>query len=159
MATFNALRINKNDQKKRRTLLSFVIPAGTTVAQLQAGLLLGYTQEKSVVTAIGVYNTSTGAALTVATAVTGGSANDLKIGNATATADKFYDAVQPIVFRAAGATAAVAADIVITVDVLEVYNTDGYLVGPNTANLRAPLDDQGNPCVEFPDIAPNTRAF
>lgn len=158
MATYNALRINKNDQKKRRTLLSFVIPAGTTVEQLNAGLLLGYTQEKSVVKAIDVYDTSTGATVTVADVVTGGSANDLKIGNAAA-ANKFYDAVQPIVFRAAGATAAVTVDMIIVIDVLEVYNTDGYLVGPNTANLRAPLDDQGNPCVEFPDIAPNTRAF
>lgn len=158
MATFNALRLNKNDQKKRRTLLSFVIAAGTTVEQLKAGILLGYTQEKSVVKAIDVYNTGTGANVGVAAAVTGGSANDLKIGNANATT-KFYDAVQPIVFRAAGATAAPTADIVITIDLLEVYNTDGYLVGPNTANLRAPLDDAGNACVEFPDVAPNVRAF
>lgn len=158
MATFNALRINKNDQKKRRTLLSFVIPAGTTVAQLQAGLLLGYTQEKCVLRTIDVYNTSTGA--NTSGVVTTGSTNaDIKVGNASAAANKFYDAVQPIVFRAAGATAAVTVDMVIVMDVLEVYNTDGYLVGPNTANLRAPLDDQGNPCVEFPDIAPNTRAF
>lgn len=158
MATFNALRINKNDQKKRRTLLSFVIPAGTTVAQLQAGLLLGYTQEKCVLRTIDVYNTSTGAN-TSGVVVAGSTSADIKVGNATATANKFYDAVQPIVFRAAGATAAVTVDMVIVMDVLEVYNTDGYLVGPNTANLRAPLDDQGNPCVEFPDIAPNTRAF
>lgn len=158
MATFNALRINKNDQKKRRTLLSFVIPAGTTVAQLQAGLLLGYTQEKCVLRTIDVYNTSTGAN-TSGVVTTGSTSADIKVGNATATANKFYDAVQPIVFRAAGATAAVTVDMVIVMDVLEVYNTDGYLVGPNTANLRAPLDDQGNPCVEFPDIAPNTRAF
>lgn len=158
MATFNALRINKNDQKKRRTLLSFVIPAGTTAAQLQAGLLLGYTQEKCVLRTIDVYNTSTGAN-TSGVVVAGSTSADIKVGNATATANKFYDAVQPIVFRAAGATAAVTVDMVIVMDVLEVYNTDGYLVGPNTANLRAPLDDQGNPCVEFPDIAPNTRAF
>lgn len=158
MATFNALRINKNDQKKRRTLLSFVIPAGTTVAQLQAGLLLGYTQEKCVLRTIDVYNTSTGAN-TSGVVTTGSTSADIKVGNATATANKFYDAVQPIVFRAAGATAAVTVDMIIVMDVLEVYNTDGYLVGPNTANLRAPLDDQGNPCVEFPDIAPNTRAF
>ena len=158
MATFNALRINKNDQKKRRTLLSFIIPAGTTVAQLQAGLLLGYTQEKCVLRTIDVYNTSTGAN-TSGVVTTGSTSADIKVGNATATANKFYDAVQPIVFRAAGATAAVTVDMVIVMDVLEVYNTDGYLVGPNTANLRAPLDDQGNPCVEFPDIAPNTRAF
>lgn len=158
MATFNALRINKNDQKKRRTLLSFVIPAGTTVAQLQAGLLLGYTQEKCVLRTIDVYNTSTGAN-TSGVVTTGSTSADIKVGNATATANKFYDAVQPIVFRAAGATAAVTVDMIIVMDVLEVYNTDGYLVGPNTANLRAPLDDRGNPCVEFPDIAPNTRAF
>lgn len=158
MATFNALRINKNDQKKRRTLLSFVIPAGTTVAQLQAGLLLGYTQEKCVLRTIDVYNTSTGANAN-GVVVAGSTSADIKVGNATATANKFYDAVQPIVFRAAGATAAVTVDMIIVMDALEVYNTDGYLVGPNTANLRAPLDDQGNPCVEFPDIAPNTRAF
>lgn len=158
MATFNALRLNKNDQKKRRTLLSFVIAAGTTVEQLKAGILLGYTQEKSVVKAIDVYNTGTGNRVDVAAAVTGGSNNDLKIGTNVATT-KFYDAVQPIVFRAAGATAAPTADIVITIDLLEVYNTDGYLVGPNTANLRAPLDDDGNACVEFPDVAPNVRAF
>lgn len=158
MATFNALRLNKNDQKKRRTLLSFIIAAGTTVEQLKAGILLGYTQEKSVVKAIDVYNTDTGSKVDVANAVTGGSEGDLKIGNNSATT-KFYDAVQPIVFRAEGATKAPTADIVITVDLLEVYNTDGYLVGPNTANLRAPLDDAGNACVEFPDVAPNVRAF
>ena len=158
MATFNALRLNKNDQKKRRTLLSFVIAAGTTVEQLKAGILLGYTQEKSVVKAIDVYNTVTGANVDVAKAVTGGSTGDLKIGKDTATT-KFYDAVQPIVFRAASATEDLTADIVITIDLLEVYNTDGYLVGPNTANLRAPLDDDGNACVEFPDVAPNVRAF
>lgn len=158
MATFNALRINKNDQKKRRTLLSFVIPAGTTVEQLKAGLLLGYTQEKCILRTIDVYNTSTGNN-TAGVVVTGSTNADIKVGNAAATANKFYDAVQPIVFRAAGATAAVTVDMIIVMDVLEVYNTDGYLVGPNTANLRAPLDDQGNPCVEFPDIAPNTRAF
>lgn len=158
MATFNALRINKNDQKKRRTLLSFIIPAGTTVEQLKAGLLLGYTQEKSIVKTIDVFNTSTGANASGVVA-TGSTAADIKIGNASAAANKFYDAVQPIVFRAAGATAAPTADMLIVIDLLEVYNTDGYLVGPNTANLRAPLDDQGNACVEFPDIAPNTRAF
>lgn len=158
MPTFNALRINKNDQKKRRTLLSFIIPAGTTVEQLKAGLLLGYTQEKCVLRTIDVYNTSTGDN-TSGVVTQGSTSADIKVGNATATANKFYDAVQPIVFRAAGATAAVTVDMIIVMDVLEVYNTDGYLVGPNTANLRAPLDDQGNACVEFPDIAPNTRAF
>lgn len=159
MATFNALRINKNDQKKRGTVLSFIIPAGTTVEQLKAGILLGYTQEKSILRTIDVYNLSTGNN-TSGSVTNGSNIGDIKIGNANAAANKFYDAVQPIVYRTASTTAvALTADIAIVMDTLEIFNTDGYLVGPNTANLRQPLDDQGNPCVEFPDIAPNTRAF
>lgn len=151
MATFNALRIAKNDQKKRVTTLSLVIPAGTTVEQLKAGLLLGYTQEKSLITNIKTIRTDTGG-------VSDGNAN-MKVGNAAIAVNTFHDAVKPIVYRQANATTAITCDWIIVIELVETNNTDGYLVGPNTANLRAPLDDQGNPCVEFPDIAPNTRAF
>lgn len=159
MATYNMLRSNKNDMKKRETVFSGIIPKGLTVAQQKAGILLGYTQEKALVSSITAVNLTNGAVLTgVAQATTGGSANDLKIGSANA-AIKYYDAPQPIVWRAAGATAVTSNSIAIVITFKELNNTDGYLVGPNTANLRAPLDDQGQPCIEFPDAAPNTRAF
>lgn len=159
MATFNLLRSFKNDMKKRNTIFSGIIPKGLTVEQLKAGVLLGFTQEKSLISKIDIVNLSTGAvAANTQGIVAGGGTADLKIGNANATS-KYYDAPQPIVYRASGATAATTVDTAIVIEFKELNNTDGYLLGPNTANLRQPLDDQGQPCIEFPDIAPNVRAF
>lgn len=151
MATFNALRVAKNDQKKRVTTLSLVIPAGTTVEQLKAGLLLGYTQEKALITNVQTIRTDT-------STVSAGNANVL-VGTTAIAVNTYHDAVKPIVYRQANAAAALTCDWIVVIEMVETNNTDGYLVGPNTANLRPPLDDQGNACVEFPDIAPNTRAF
>ena len=290
MATYSLLRYGKNDQKKRSTTLGFTIPKGTTLAQFQEGLLLGYTQANSVIMAGCAIDTGTGATITFSnmlfvggvavstgttaaktfnlaaptsgnrvlgtTGVSGKQVVKADIGKVTATCvykarlrnkaangwldntdgsmdgDKWsYDpatgifslnnvftsgqinsagpftlfftnaennesigsvviavsanagantatiaytstaqtaagvalpyytpTVQPIIVRGTPPTGISGEEVKVILELCEFGQTDGYYVGPNTANLRPPLDDRGQPCVEFPDPA-NARAF
>ena len=287
MATYSLLRYGKNDQKKRSTTLGFTIPKGTTLAQFQEGLLLGYTQANSVIMAGCAIDTGTGATITfsnmlfvggvaVSTGTVAGKTFNLTapasgkrtlvkssvsgmlveadIGKLTATCNysvrvrnktpngwldndngttdgnrwkldaangKFYftsafteaqinnnspfylvftnsenneaigtisvgtgggananvinysstaqtasgvalpyytPTVQPIIVRGTPPTGISGEEVKVILELCEFGQTDGYYVGPNTANLRPPLDDKGQPCVEFPDPA-NARAF
>ena len=283
MATYSLLRYGKNDQKKRSTTLGFTIPKGTTLAQFQEGLLLGYTQANSVIMAGCAIDTGTGATITfsnmlfvggvaVSTGTTAAKTFNLaapKTGNrvlatsgnkiscdagivtatcswsaslknraqqtissfwnfdgatgefyfligngsntgftaaqiqqngpftltftnkennetigsvkiATAAAEGantatiaytstaqtasgvalpyYTPTVQPIIVRGTPPTGISGEEVKVILELCEFGQTDGYYVGPNTANLRPPLDDKGQPCVEFPDPA-NARAF
>lgn len=283
MATYSLLRYGKNDQKKRSTTLGFTIPKGTTLAQFQEGLLLGYTQANSVIMAGCAIDTGTGATITfsnmlfvggvavstgtiaaktfnlaapktgnrvlatsgskvscdagIVTATCAWSArlsnksntpltnnwsfdgatgefalvlgdgkttgyttaqingagpftltftnteNNETIGsikiavssnNGANTATLAYTSqaqtaagislpyytptVQPIIVRGTPPASISGEEVKVILELCEFGQTDGYYVGPNTANLRPPLDDRGEACVEFPDPA-NARAF
>ena len=66
--------------------------------------------------------------------------------------------VQPIIVRGTPPAFISGEEVKVILELCEFGQTDGYYVGPNTANLRPPLDDKGEACVEFPDPA-NARAF
>ena len=66
--------------------------------------------------------------------------------------------VQPIIVRGTPPASISGEEVKVILELCEFGQTDGYYVGPNTANLRPPLDDRGEACVEFPDPA-NARAF
>lgn len=71
----------------------------------------------------------------------------------------YYTAtVQPIIVRGTPPAGISGEEVKVILELCEFGQTDGYYVGPNTANLRPPLDDRGEPCIEFPDPV-NARAF
>ena len=64
MATLSLVKYAKNAQKKKRSILSFTIPAGITQKQFQQGLLLGYTQANSAIVSGFAIDTGTGGSIT-----------------------------------------------------------------------------------------------